>query len=735
MLPSNSLLNKEEETLLKLESDKYYILATSSYADDQTKVLNFGDTFAIFDRWGDTKQIGAGLQGVYHQGTRFISDLEFRIQGYRPMLLSSNVKTENEILSIDLTNPRIELDNGLHIEKGLIHIARTKFLQEGICYESIILQNYDVKACSFQISLLFKSDFRDIFEVRGMQRENSGEIFSPEKTTEGYLKLTYTGLDNIKRTTWVRFESGTEWTEGNNVIYPVRLDPGERIEIRYNIQFQIGDNDIAPDTHLEAFNKIRISLDESKNKIASLSTNNEEFTNWIDRSKFDLVSLLKHTRYGVYPYAGVPWYNTPFGRDGIITAMETLWIAPDIAKGVLLFLAANQAKIKDPFRDAEPGKILHEARGGEMANLNEIPFKQYYGTIDATPLFISLAGQYYKRTGDKSTIQSIWENIKLALAWIEGYGDVDGDGFVEYEQKLESGLFNQGWKDSHDCISHEDGVLAEPSIALCEVQGYVYDAYLQAAYLAEAIGGHPDMTRALRLKAQKLKKNFNDVFWDKKLQSFVLALDNQKRPCRVKTSNAGQCLFTGIASKQHAVKLVKTLMQPDMFTGWGVRTLSSEAVRYNPMSYHNGSVWPHDTALVAAGMARYGYTAESMKLMDGLFNACSFIDLQRLPELFCGFPFRGGEAPTSYPVACVPQAWSVGAVFLLIQSCLQIAIDTPNRKVIFNNPKLPDYLGKIDIRNLKVPDGVFDLELSRHERDVGINIITKPSDWQLVVYK
>lgn len=725
---------REPELLVKEENDRYYILASSSYADDQTRVLNFGDTFAVFDRWGDAKQIGTGAQGIYHEGTRFISDLEFKINGYRPMLLSSNIKNENEVFSIDLTNPNILLDNGLLLEKGVIHIGRSKFLQEGICYESIILHNYDLRPYSLEASFIFNSDFSDIFEVRGMQRKQRGEVLPVEVSNEGHIKLGYIGLDKVKRTAWIRFETGKEWIEGNMVIYPIRLEPAQRMEIRYTLQFQVGESDAAPDTHREAFQKIQATRDEGKEKIAAIKSSNEEFSNWIDRSKFDLISLLRHTPYGLYPYAGVPWYNTPFGRDGIITAMEALWIAPDVAKGVLMFLAANQAKELDSFRDAEPGKILHEARGGEMANLNEVPFQQYYGTIDATPLFISLAGQYYKRTADKQTIRSLWKNIRNALQWIEEYGDIDNDGFVEYQQKLESGLFNQGWKDSHDCISHEDGRIAQPSIALCEVQGYVYEAYLQAAYLAEVMN-EPEMMKELRNKAKILKKRFNEVFWDKELSCYVLALDHDKSPCRVKTSNAGQCLLTGIVAQNKAEKLVNTLMQQDMFSGWGIRTLSSGAARYNPMSYHNGSVWPHDSAMVAAGMARYGFVKESMQIMNGLFNACLFIDLQRLPELFCGFPWRYGEAPTAYPVACVPQAWSVAAVFLLLQACLQITIDAPRKRLVFKKPHLPPYLDWVVVKNLQVPDGFFEFEFNRYEWDLGIHTISKPDDWQVVVYK
>lgn len=725
---------KDQDVLVKLESDRYYILASSSYADDRTKVLNTGNTFAIFDRWGDAKQIGTKVQGIYHEGTRFISDLEFRINGYRPVLLSSNIKEENEILSIDLANPRMELDGDKVIEKGLLHISRSKFLLEGICYETIIIQNFDIQEYNFEGSLYFEGDFNDIFEVRGMERNMRGKVLKPEAENKDVLKLSYVGLDNIKRTSWVKFENNIEWIKGNSAIFPVKLGAGEKIEIHYSIQCQIGDRVVPPANHTEALRNISKALKEGKEKIADIYTNHEQFTQWIDRSKFDLISLLTPTKHGLYPYAGVPWYNTAFGRDGIITAMECLWIAPDVSKGVLMYLAASQAKEADPFRDAEPGKILHEARGGEMVELNEIPFKKYYGTIDATPLFIALAGYYYKRTADKITINAIWESIELAIHWIEEYGDIDNDGFIEYKQKMESGLANQGWKDSHDSVSHENGELAEPSIALCEVQGYVYDAYHQAAYLAEALDKTETAAR-WHQKAATLKQRFNEVFWDSDMEFYVLALDGEKNPCRVKTSNAGQCLYSGIVDSDKAEKLVKNLLQSDMFSGWGIRTLSSQAKKYNPMSYHNGSVWPHDTAMVAYGMARYGYLEEAMRLMQGLFEACLYIDLQRLPELFCGFSFRHGEAPTSYPVACVPQAWSVAAVFLLLQSCLQICVNAPEKKLEFNKPQLPHYLDQVIVRNLRVPDGKFDLEFQKYQWDMGIHIISKPKDWEVVVYK
>lgn len=723
---------KDQNILVKLENDRYYILASSSYADDRTRTLNHGNTFAIFDRWGDIKQLGTGVQGLYHEGTRFISDMQLSINGHRPALLSSNVKDENEILSIDLTNPRMRTEAGRLIEKGVLHISRSKFLLDGVCHEKVVFRNYDVQEHDFECKFSFAGDFKDIFEVRGIRRDKRGELAPAQLEGDNVLKLSYTGLDQICRIAWIRFSESMEWRTSQSAAKSVSLKAGSQFEINYSIQCDIGQSATAPFRYEEALSRVLADLKTKKSYLSDIETNNKQFTYWIDRSKKDLLSLLTETGHGLYPYAGVPWYNTTFGRDGIITAIESLWVAPEVAKGVLLFLAANQATRVDPFRDAEPGKILHEARNGEMSLLDEIPFRRYYGTVDATPLFVMLAGRYYKRTCDRETLSKIWPNIELAINWIEEYGDVDKDGFIEYQKYMESGLVNQGWKDSHDCIFHEDGTLAKPPIALCEVQGYVYDAYRQASYLAKEFNKSSQST-AWKQKALALKKKFNAIFWDAEMATFVLALDGARKPCRVKTSNAGQCLFTGIADKSKAVKMTKTLMKPDLFCGWGIRTLSEEAVRFNPMSYHNGSVWPHDTAMVASGMARYGLVAPAMKLLEGLYTACLYIDLQRLPELFCGFSIRHGEAPTKYPVACVPQAWSVASVYLLLQSCLQITIDSPKKILSFDKPALPDYLDCVLLRNLVVPSGVFELEFLRRDWDIGIHIISKPSDWQVIV--
>ncbi|WP_205510586.1 amylo-alpha-1,6-glucosidase [Longitalea arenae] len=725
---------KKHDTLVKLHDDKYYILASSSYADDRVLTLNYGDTFGIFDRWGDIKQFGTCVQGIYHQGTRFLSDMELELNHYRPMLLSSNIKNENEMMSVDLTNPDINDEQNMVIPKGTLHISRSKFLQDGACHELITLHNYGSDTHETELAISFDADFRDIFEVRGITRKQRGSVQIPVVSAKNHVLLSYKGLDNVERQTNLHFDPAPAVIKENRVYYKIKLGPQETYSINCTSVFSVHTTRIQFDSYSAAFNKIRTGMEKSKELIADIFTDNEQFNNWINRSKNDLLSLLVQTPYGSYPYAGVPWYNTVFGRDGTFTALETLWVAPDIAKGVLLYQAKRQAKEVLPLQDAEPGKILHEIRTGEMAETGEIPFKLYYGSIDTTPLFIVLAGHYLKRTDDLVTIREIWDNILQALTWIKVYGDMDGDGFVEYERKAESGLANQGWKDSHDSISHENGELASFPIALCEVQGYVYDAKKQAAYIAARLG-HIEMADQLKKEAEELKQRFNEVFWDEELGTYILALDGDKKPCRVVSSNVGHLLYSGIATPERAVRTVNVLMNEDMFTGWGIRTLSSRAARYNPMSYHNGSVWPHDTALAAYGFARYGMMQQSLRLMQGLFDASLFIEQQRLPELFCGFPLRRGESPTAYPVACSPQAWSVAAVFLLIQGCLRVTFDAYNKKLTLYKPMLPDYIKQIRISNLRFGNEVFELEMIRYEHDLGIHLIKKPVGWEIVAIK
>lgn len=717
--------------IIQLEN-KYYVAVNSTYADDRVKVLNHADTFGIFDRWGDIKQIGEEVQGIYHHGMRFISNLDLRINDKRPLLLSSSVKDENEILSVDLTNPLLH-DGDNIIPKGVLHFGRSKFIRNGACYEQIKITNYGSEQYHFDISLRFDADFKDIFEVRGIKREHRGEITEIRHLPQGKVRICYDGLDKVPRITQVHFSQKPDKWQGHDcAIFNIELKPHEEYLIEYFIHFLTGDEEKEWLSYSEAKRRLENELKESANILAKIKTSNQQFNQWILQSQNDLLSLLANTEHSKYPYAGVPWYNTAFGRDGIITALETLWLAPDIAKNVLRYLANTQATEVNEYQDAEPGKIIHEVRGGEMVAMNEIPFRRYYGSVDSTPLFVMLAVAYYNRTVDKEFIQSIWKNIEAALYWIDNYGDVDGDGFVEYQHKSMNGLTNQGWKDSHDSIMHEDGTLAEPPIALCEVQAYVYDAKKGAAKLARVLG-HAAMAERLEKDAEVLKKKFNEAFWDEELGTYVLALDGNKKPCRVVASNAGHTLLTSIADTEKAKRIANRLLQEDMFSGWGIRTLGQNEKRYNPMSYHNGSVWPHDTAIIARGLSKYGLSEETIKLTSALFDASLFIELQRLPELFCGFERRKGEGPTNYPVACSPQAWAVGAVFMLLESCLHIDIYAEQKKVYFYKPMMPQGIDELEINRLKLGNGYADLKLYCESGSVGVKVKHCPEGWQVLM--
>lgn len=713
--------------------NKFYILADSSLTDDQSRVLKQGDTFAVFDRHGDMGPLGFENQGLFHCETRFLSRFLFSLNEKRPFFLSSNVKEDNDFLVADLTNPDFVDPDGNLIVKGSLHVVRTLFLLDGCCYQRLQCVNYGDLPVSFSLGLEFDVDFCDIFEVRGIPRRERGERL-PTEVGKRYVSLKYFGKDNIlRRTELTVSETPLEISE-NRMSFQMKLLPHAHKKIDLIIACKIEGQSYKVLSYSMAYAKTQKIYKDHCVQNCRVESSNEQFNDWIKQSRADLHMLLTETKWGIYPYAGIPWFSTVFGRDGILTALETLWCWPDIARGVLQYLASRQADQVDPERDAEPGKILHEVRQGEMAHLKEIPFGLYFGTIDATPLFIILCGDYFERTADWKFLKYLWPSVEKALKWIERFGDLDGDGFVEYQSKTKKGLNNQGWKDSQDSIFHASGQLAEPPIALCEVQGYVYAAKCRAARMAQRLG-FQKRAETLQKEAETFKAKFVKAFWCPNIESYAIALDGKKKRCEVRSSNVGHCLFTGIAEETHASQIVKWLMGKESFSGWGIRTLASRQARYNPMSYHNGSVWPHDNALAAEGLARYGFQAESGKILSGLFDASIFLELHRMPELFCGFDRREGEGPTLYPVACDPQAWSAASVYRMIQSCLGLEIHACEKKIHFNKPFLPDFLNEMKIVNLRVQKVLLDLFIQRTPTGVTVNANRKKGYLDIVTIK
>lgn len=713
--------------------NKYYILATSSLADQRTMVLKQGDSFGIFDSLGDIHQVGAGTQGIYHNGMRFLSRLELNINDTRPLLLSASPREDNQVLVVDLTNPDLRIDEQQPLKQDNIHIQRLKFLWQSKYHEKIRLLNFGQDTAKFELEIHFQADYTDIFEIRGITRDEKGKRF-PVRQEDGNMIFSYLGRDEIKRETKIVFSPQPVFVDHKTACFDVELPPKYPVEIEIEIAFTEGDQKIKTTGFEKARSAMNVYMERAHQYCAGIFTSNDQFNDWINRSKSDLITMTTQTPYGLYPYAGVPWFSTPFGRDGIITAMECLWVEPELAKGVLQYLAHTQAREFNDFEDAEPGKIFHETRGGEMANLKEIPFKMYYGTIDATPLFISLAGAYLERTNDVATIENIWPHIKRALHWIDHYGDLDGDGFLEYKTKSAKGLTNQGWKDSQDSVSHKDGELASDPIALCEVQGYVYDAKVRAAEIA-GILGDPELQEHLRQEAKNLKAKFNEMFWSEEKQTYVLALDGEKRQCDVVSSNAGHCLFSGIATRERARIVGEKMMEETMFSGWGIRTLAEDESRYNPMSYHNGSVWPHDNAMIAQGFARYGLMAEASQTLTGIYETALFMPGKRLPELLCGFPRVKGKAPTLYPVACSPQAWAVGAVFMLLQACLGMQINAAKNCITFAHPTLPSFLNDITITNLRLNNKQIVLQIRRNTEGIEALVLSPGTNVEVKILR
>ena len=703
----------------------FFIPAASSLQERRPRTLKHGDTFAVFDHTGDALWGPGSPEGIFHRDTRHLSHLCLKIEGVRPMLLSSALRDDNATLTCDLANPDIHDEAGeVVLPHDLIHIRRTRLLWNATCYERVLVRNFDTVLRRLTLEIAFDADFTDIFEVRGTTRERRGAI-QPPRLSQSCAILNYLGLDDRLRSTALSFDPAPGQLTGRSARFTLELAPKEARAIFLAIQCGGQCTPRPPRREFfKALRDARRALRRSAARAAAIVTSNDIFNEAARRSISDLYMLATDTPEGPCPYAGIPWFSTVFGRDALITAMELLWLDPALARGVLLHLAANQARVVDPEADAEPGKILHEVRLGEMAELGEVPFRRYYGSVDSTPLFVMLAGAYLDRTGDVATLSRLWPNIEAALGWIDRYGDQDGDGFVEYYRQRPDGLANQGWKDSDDSVFHADGSLATGPIALVEVQAYVFAAWRAAARIAARLG-HGERAAGLAARAEALRQAFDARFFDEALGTYGLALDGDKKLCRVRASNAGHALWAGIAYPERAQSVVRSLMSASSFCGWGVRTVAAGEARYNPMSYHNGSVWPHDNALLAAGFARYGFRAEAARIFEGLFVASSYIDLRRLPELFCGFPRQHTQAPTFYPVACTPHAWAAAAPIYMLQACLGLGFDPDQARISFDDPTLPPFLDEVVLRNLTIGGHSADVALRRSGRQVVVDVLER----------
>jgi glycogen debranching enzyme len=709
----------------------FYISTESAPADDRTRVLKHGKTFAVFDRYGDIAEVGLKEQGIFCEGTRFLSQFEFQLARARPLLLSSTVKADNSLFAADLTNVDISRSGEVVVPRGTLHVLRTKFLWHGGCYEQFQVVNYGPVPVDLPFRLRFAADFADIFEVRGIAREKRGMRLDDLVDNDSVI-LSYQGLDDVVRCTRLSCSPLPRKISASEIQFDAYLEPRTQVTFELTISCEILPNSNGvPKSYGSAWSAAKNEIAESRREPSKIHSSSDEFNRWVARSQSDVEMMIVGNPEPNYPYAGVPWFSTVFGRDGIITALECLWLNPAIARGVLDFLASAQAREVDPVTEAQPGKILHEMRRGEMAALGEVPFGWYYGTVDATPLFVMLAKAYFARTGDLAFVEKIWPHIDQALHWINAYGDCDGDGFVEYSRQSKDGLVQQGWKDSNDSVFHADGTLATGPIALCEVQGYVYAAKRGAADLATLLGKREEAA-ALESEAANLRTQFNAAFWCEDIGTYAIALDGRKQPCRVRSSNAGHCLYTGIADADHAYEVAHSLLSQDFYSGWGIRTVANGEARYNPISYHNGSIWPHDNALIASGLARYGFKDMAGEILSALLAVSTFVDLHRLPELFCGLERRSREGPTLYPVACAPQAWAAGAVFLLLQSCLGLSLDAQRKQIRLDGPYLPESVPELWIRDLRVGNACVDLFLERRADLVRLQILDKRGEVDVI---
>ena len=697
----------------------------------KTLAVKEGETFLYTDLEGNLDRGDFGL-GLYARDTRFLSLFRMTISGRDPVLLSSSAE-RGYMSYVDLTNPAL-VQGDSEVPQQTLNIRRIRAVN-GRLYERVRVKNYNARPVELDLEFALGADFVDIFEVRGMADQPRPRV-DPPSVDGGCVTFSAMGRDGLRRSTVIEFFAEPDEIRviGDvvHVSFRLRLGPYQTRLVGMTMD-PVAAGEKRPTADFDvAVHELRRSYEDWERACTQIVTDNEQFNELLDRCLRDLRALYTQTPDGAILAAGIPWYVTVFGRDSLIAAHQILSVNPEPAREALLVLAAHQGTEVDDWRDEEPGKILHEVRQGDLARAGIVPHSPYFGSVDSTPWFLILFAQYFRWSGDVEFARKLLPSVEAALRWIDEYGDLDRDGFVEYRTRSARGIRNQGWKDSHDSMVHVDGRLAEPPIALSEVQAYVYLAKSRLADVFLALG---DESRAQLLvgQAEDLRRRFNDAFWMEDERFFAAALDADKQPLRTVMSNPGHALYCGIVDVEKAALLAKRLLAPDMFSGWGIRTMSKSAAAYNPMSYHNGSVWPHDNALVAAGLKRYGFARSTNRVATALFDAAIQADYLRLPELFCGFTRRTPNRPVSYPVACSPQAWAAGAPFLMLQAILGISARAHENLLTVNKPHLPTWLNTVEVRNLTVGNSRISLVFRREDEITSFSLLQREGDVRVVM--
>ncbi|MFD1675555.1 glycogen debranching N-terminal domain-containing protein [Alicyclobacillus fodiniaquatilis] len=670
-------------------------------------VIKDEDLFLLTDVLGNISP--ESEKGLYTHDTRVL-DTYVMTLNEKPLSLLHSSCEKGYISTIHLTNKEEVNDGAVKVRQESLEIKREQIVQKGVFYERVTLFNYARETLPVNIGLSFGSSFTDLFEARGVVRPARGRDLEPV-WENGFVRLGYEGLDGVVRRIEVRCDAATKTEAGKFEISGV-LTPDQPLVIDIAVRAMVGDEAGLTRSFSEALYALEHAHAEWLNNCMQVTTDNEVFNAMVERGLVDLRVLLTDLGYGSFPVAGIPWFAVPFGRDSIIASLQLLPFNPAIGKGTLRTLAHLQGHEVNAWRAEQPGKILHEMRRGEMANMKEVPYQRYYGSIDGTPLFLILAVEYFRLTNDLAFIEEILPNLKRAIAWLDEYADVDGDGFTEYHVEGSNGLSVQSWKDSYDSMIHVDGQLAESPMAVVEVQGYVYHAKMGLAELLPRLG-EDELAARLGAEAEALKQHFNEVFWMPEKEYFALALDKDKKQVQITTSDPGHCLWSGIVDEEKVQPLVDCLMSDGLFSGWGVRTVSSEEAVYSPISYHNGSVWSHDNSLVLMGLAKQGAEEAVNRLSEALLKASLQFDYQRLPELFCGHDDSLGSI-VRYPVACIPQAWAAGTPLVIAQAILGVDVDVA-RKVVRLSPTWPDFVNRIEVKHMPVENTVVSFAIDKRE--------------------